>query len=77
MKSSEVMIGQIWSYINSIDTESDETIQLIAKDLNGHFEYKHLFGCKETCKSYTPSYLIKSWTIDPEAKGSKYFRELE
>ena len=74
MKSSEVMIGQTWSYIGD-NLSADETIKLTAKDIRGKFEYKHLFGCEEDTISYTSEYIAENWALDPEAKGSKHFRK--
>ena len=76
----KLYLGQIWTYVttNSYAPEAyDETIQLTAKDIQGLFEYKTLFG-KRTggpTIAYT-EFARKVWVLDPEAKGSQYWRDL-
>ncbi len=80
---TEPCIGQIWSFVAICDTDADrydETILLIAKNTEGHFEYKTLFGRRTPGQGVSSSLEAsqikeKTWVFDPEAKGSQYWRD--
>lgn len=66
----EPCLGQIWSYIHEPNSMYNETIQLIAKNTMGFFEYKTLFGKRGRASYYTSADMSEgNWVFDPEAKG--------
>jgi len=69
-------IGQIWTWVwTKQDGGCDETMLLIAKDVNGDFEYKTLLGEDEfQAGSYGKA--VEGWIYDPEAKGADYWRDV-
>lgn len=71
----QLRLNQIWTYVGKYNRD-DETVRLIAKNIEDRFEYKTLFGNRTGSSTFNPlAFKIDAWVYDPESKGSQYWRD--